>query len=326
MKGPVCIIGAAEHVGAHLTQELLHRGYLVNGVIKTTLNEDEVTPLNNLDQAQSNLTLFSEDQTEKAIQNCIGVFLISFPSAIEIPENPELNLVEKSKNHYLDILKICNQTPSVQKVILNSCISTVTGVENPSEDKTFTEDDWSDEDFLRRTGKWYHLARTVSEKAAWEYIKSGPHHFKLASVVPGMIVGPMIVGHITYSLNMILKYLKGEESEIHNKTAFIVDVRDVAEAHIRVYENPESTGRYLCLSTHTTWKDIIEVLQDMLHEVRIPEQVASKEPRPQLIDASAKKIKDLGLQFVIEERTLADTVDTLQKYKFYTPSHRTGTA
>jgi nucleoside-diphosphate-sugar epimerase len=56
----------------------------------------------------------------------------------------------------------------------------------------------------------------------------------------------------------------GDCDTVDDKMKNIVDVRDVAEALIRVYETPEASGRYICRSYPMSMTEILDIINPKL--------------------------------------------------------------
>lgn len=65
------------------------------------------------------------------------------------------------------------------------------------------------------------------------------------------------------SLTWFISHILAGDSEVKSKTRNVVDVRDVADALLLVYETPEVSGRYICSSHATKVSDVIEMLKSM---------------------------------------------------------------
>eukprot|EP01018_Ginkgo_biloba_P000117 Gb_02954 [translate_table: standard] len=115
----------------------------------------------------------------------------------------------------------------------------------------------------------------------------------------------------------IMKYLTGSAKTYANLTQAYVDVRDVAKAHILVYETPSASGRYLCAETNLHRGDLVDMLAKMFPQYPHPTKCSDeKNPRKKPYKFSNQKIKDLGLSLTPMKITLADTIVSLQEKGF----------
>ncbi len=107
----------------------------------------------------------------------------------------------------------------------------------------------------------YCYAKTMAEMAAPE--EAAKRGLELAVVVPSMTMGPMLQQTLNFSSNHVARYLMGTKKSYPNAAAAYVDVRDVARAHVVVYERPEARGRYLCIGTVLHRAELLRMLRDL---------------------------------------------------------------
>lgn len=86
---------------------------------------------------------------------------------------------------------------------------------------------------------------------------------QLGVVVPCMTMGPMLQQTLNFSSNHVARYLMGTKKTFPNAVAAYVDVRDVARAHLLVYERPAARGRYLCIGTVLHRANFIGMLKEL---------------------------------------------------------------
>uniref|UniRef100_A0A6N2KBI8 NAD-dependent epimerase/dehydratase domain-containing protein n=1 Tax=Salix viminalis TaxID=40686 RepID=A0A6N2KBI8_SALVM len=112
----------------------------------------------------------------------------------------------------------------------------------------------------------------------------------------------------------ILKYLIGTVKTYANAVQGYVHVRDVALAHIIVFETPSASGRYICSERMLHRGEVVEILANLFPEYPIPTKCSDeKNPRKQPYKFTNKKIKDLGIEFIPVKQCLYETVKSLQE-------------
>ncbi|KAF9587817.1 hypothetical protein IFM89_005821, partial [Coptis chinensis] len=109
-------------------------------------------------------------------------------------------------------------------------------------DVVVDESCWSDLDFCKITKNWYCYGKSVAEQAAWERAKE--KGVDLVVVIPVLVMGPSLQQMVNFSMFHILKYLTGFAKSYANSVQAYVDVREVASAHILVYETLSACGSY----------------------------------------------------------------------------------
>jgi nucleoside-diphosphate-sugar epimerase len=151
----------------------------------------------------------------------------------------------------------------VQRVVVTSSIAAITGGLQPSS-SALTEDDWSDPDNPRLTA--YARSKTIAERAAWDFVRQRGETEKLAVINPGAILGPVLSDDRSYSIEMIERLLRGMPGVPRIGFA-IVDVRDVADLHLRAMTIPEAGGeRFIAVGSFQWMEQVAEVLRDRLGE------------------------------------------------------------
>ncbi|KAF3487061.1 hypothetical protein F2Q69_00057728 [Brassica cretica] len=90
---------------------------------------------------------------------------------------------------------------------------------------------------------WHALAKMLSEKAAWALAMD--RRLNMVSINPGLIVGPSVA---QYNPRPTMSYLKGAAQMYENGVLAYVDVKFLADVHIRAYEDVSACGRYFCFS------------------------------------------------------------------------------
>uniref|UniRef100_A0A453Q0D8 Cinnamoyl-CoA reductase 1 n=1 Tax=Aegilops tauschii subsp. strangulata TaxID=200361 RepID=A0A453Q0D8_AEGTS len=118
---------------------------------------------------------------------------------------------------------------------------------------------------------------------------------ELAVVVPSMTMGPMLQQSLNFSSSHVARYLTGVKPTYPNAVAAYTDVRDVARAHVLVYEHPDARGRYLCIGA-------------VLHRCE-----DDGKPMAKPYKFSNQRLRDLGLEFTPLKESLYETVTCLQK-------------
>jgi nucleoside-diphosphate-sugar epimerase len=126
-------------------------------------------------------------------------------------------------------------------------------------DHVFTEADWSD---VAGAIGAYPMSKTLAERAAWEFIAGDRSGMTLAVINPTAVVGPILDRTGGASGAVLIRLLLGGRLPALPPLAFtVVDVRDVAEAHLKAAELPEAAGERFIAAAETVWiKDIAQFL------------------------------------------------------------------
>ncbi|KAL0377161.1 UNVERIFIED_CONTAM: Cinnamoyl-CoA reductase 2 [Sesamum calycinum] len=156
--------------------------------------------------------------------------------------------------------------------------------------------------------RWYWVAKTLAEKAAWEYAQE--NGINLVILHPGFVIGPLLQPALNTSSQLFLNVLSGSQDF---RDYQFVDVRDVASAHILAFENPSATGRYILVGTSITHSHLQHILQELYPSLNFP-TIGERNPTFQV---SKKKAESLGIKFMALEVSLKDTVESLMQKNFF---------
>jgi dihydroflavonol-4-reductase len=238
----VCVTGAAGFVASWLVRELLEKGVLVRGTVRRVASADH---LRALPGAVERLELVEADLTvpgsfEPAVRGCAVVFHTASPYVIQV-DNPQRDLVDPAVNGTLDVLRACAKAGGVSRVVLTSSMAAVT--DEPDSSQVLTEADWNEKSTLQRNP--YYLSKTMAERAAWTFMERESPSFDLVAMNPFMIMGPSLGPGLNVSNKIVADLVNGVYPGILSITWGIVDVRDVAHAHVRAAEVQAAQGRYL---------------------------------------------------------------------------------
>eukprot|EP00249_Psilotum_nudum_P004871 c18353_g1_i5 orf=542-1309(-) len=240
-----------------------------------------------------------------AIQGCDGVFHLASP----VTDDP-VEMVEPAVKGTLNVLD-ASVEQKVKRVIFTSSIGTVYMDPKRDPDKVVDESCWSSLEFCKETKNWYCYGKTVAERAAWDHAKQ--KNLDLVVLIPSVVLGPLLQPTLNASTIHILKYLTGSAKTYANLVQAYVDVRDVAEACILLYETPAASGRYLCAESVLHRGDVVDILYRMFPHYPIPRICSDQNsPRAKPYSFSNKKLTDLSFVFTPMDQCLHDAVVDLQ--------------
>jgi cinnamoyl-CoA reductase len=114
---------------------------------------------------------------------------------------------------------------------------------------------------------WYCYAKTVAEQGAWEAARE--RAVDLLVVNPVLVLGPLLQPTVNASTAHIMKYLTGSAKTYVNASQAYVHVKDVAETHVKVYEAPEASGRYICAESTLHRGELCRILAKLFPEYPI---------------------------------------------------------
>ncbi|RYR46719.1 hypothetical protein Ahy_A07g032501 isoform A [Arachis hypogaea] len=297
----VCVTGGSGCIGSWLVHLLLTRGYTVHATVKDLKDDTETKHLEALEGASTRLRLFQIDLLQyetivAAVRGCSGKELLD--PAIR----GTMNVLEAAKE------------AGVKRVVVTSSVSAITPSPGWPSDVVKTEDCWTDTEYCKQKGLWYPLSKTLAEKAAWDFAKE--KDLDVVVVNPGTVMGPVISPRLNASMIMLVRLLEGCDETYENFFMGSVHFKDVALAHIMVYENKTATGRHLCVEAISHYGDFVAKVAELYPQYNVPK--IPRDTQPGLLRAKdgSKKLMDLGLEFIPMEKIIKDAVESLKSKGF----------
>ncbi|OVA02919.1 3-beta hydroxysteroid dehydrogenase/isomerase [Macleaya cordata] len=235
----VCVMDASGRLGSSLVERLLQRGYMVNAAVCTHGN---LQPLKGLNcDTNKNLRIFESDPFDyqsiiNALKGCSALFYTFEPPEEQPTFDEFMAEVEVRAAH--NVLEACAQTDTIEKVIFTSSITAVIWREDRQSINDLDEKNWSDVNFCRKFKLWHALSKTLAEKTAWALAMD--RGVQMVSINAGLLVGPEV--------SIKTSYLKGAAEMYEDGVLATVDLRLLVDAHICVFEDISSYGRYLCFN------------------------------------------------------------------------------
>ncbi|CAA0816396.1 Cinnamoyl-CoA reductase 2 [Striga hermonthica] len=166
--------------------------------------------------------------------------------------------------------------------------------------------------FVWFSQNWYCYGKAVAEQAAWDTAKE--LGVDLVVINPVLTLGPMLQQTVNASVLHILKYLTGSAKTYANSIQAYVHVKDVALAHLLLFQTPEASGRYLCAESVLHRGDVVEILANLFPDYPIPTKCSDeKNPRKKPYKFSNQRLVDLGMEFTPVKQCLYETVKSLQE-------------
>ncbi|CAL5087642.1 unnamed protein product [Urochloa decumbens] len=310
----VCVTGGGGYVASWLVKLLLSRGYAVHATVRDP-SDPKNAHLRRLEGATpESLLLFRADVLDRdalaaAVAGCEGVFHVASPVPAEKVADPESEVLAPAVSGTLNVLQACSEH-NVQKVVVVS--STAAVHFNPSWPQGRIKDEscWSDRDFCMKNEDWYSAAKTMAERAALEYgEKNG---LIVATVCPCVVLGPLLQPVVNTTSELLIYIMKGGPSVMKNVPWNIVDVRDVADALLLVYEKVESCGRYICAPDRITTKNMVNLLKKAYPNYNYV-NFDGKDYESAISRVTSEKLTSLGWKPRKMEETLCDSVECFKK-------------
>lgn len=267
----VLVTGGTGFVGIQIILQLLEKGYKVRTTVrnlkrvdkvKDTLKANGIQSFENLTFVQTELT--KDDNWDNAIKNCTYVLSVASPVFFDKPKDEE-EAIRPAREGILRVLKFAKKA-GVKRVIMTSNFGAV-GFTQFDKNRATTEKDWTNTN--NKAVSVYERSKTLAEKAAWEFIEQEGGNLEFATINPVAILGPSLDAHVSGSFHLLENLLNGTMKAIPNISLNVVDVRDVADLHIRAMETPEANGNRFIASAdgQISLPEIAELLRNKRPEI-----------------------------------------------------------
>jgi len=266
---PVLITGATGYVAGWIVKKLLEEGTTVHAPVRDPQNIKKLQFLNSIaEQAPGSIKYFKADLLEdgsydKAMEGCELVFHTASPFINKV-KNPQRDLVNPALNGTRNVLTSVEKSPSVKRVVLTSSCAAIVGDAKDCltmKDGKATEKNWNTTSTLKHQS--YSYSKTVAEKEAWKINKT-QQRWDLVVINPSLVIGPGINPKSTSeSFNLVRQLGDGSmKSGAPDFSIGTVDVRDLAEAHIKAGFTPEAQGRHIISAEHAGFLEFSSILRD----------------------------------------------------------------
>lgn len=277
--------------------QLLSAGHIVRTTIRSLSKEDGIRKvlqgagaenINRLSFCAADLT--KDDGWAEAISGCTYVHHVASPFPATQPKSED-ELIVPAREGTLRILRAARDA-GVKRVVVTSSFAAV-GY-GPQEKEVYTEEDWSPEEGLPA----YHKSKILAERAAWDFMQKEGGELELTVTHPVGIFGPVLGDDFAVSIDVVKRLLDGGVPACPRIYFNMIDVRDLADLHIRAMLDPAAKGqRFLgCIDGRPVpYIDIARIIKE-----RRPEK-AQKVPTRQM---PSWAVRALALVFSPAQLTL----------------------
>jgi len=247
----VLVTGGSGFIGAHCILHLLKAGYRVRTSVRSLSREAEVRAMlreggveagDQLSFAAADLT--SDAGWPEAVAGCAYVLHVASPFPPAVPQHED-DLIIPAREGALRVLK-ASRDAGVKRVVLTSSFAAI-GYGQKPKGRPFNEEDWTDPegDDVRA----YVKSKTLAEKAAWDFIANEGGALELSVVNPVGVFGPVLGPDYSTSILLVQRLMDGAMPGCPKLYFGAVDVRDVADLHLKCMINPAAKSeRFLAVA------------------------------------------------------------------------------
>ncbi len=315
----IFVTGASGFIAKHIVLQLLESGRDVVGSVRSMARAEETraavaarlgatgAPGDRLRFVT--LDLESDAGWSEALRGADALLHTASPFPLTQPKDAEA-VIRPALTGTMRALRAARDA-GVGRVVLTSSVAAVTNGRRRK--PVYSEADWSDPDLPQATA--YERAKTLAERAAWDFVASEAPGLALTTINPALVVGAPLDRSYGTSLQLVERLMRGRDPILPDIGFGIVDVTDVARMHVAALDTPGSVGRrFIGAERFVTLAEVARILKAAYPARRIPTRVA-----PSLLvralglfDPSIATIRPhLGERFALDASAARDTLGTV---------------
>ncbi len=260
----ILVTGGSGYVASFCIGQLLNEGWTVRTTVRNLSREAEVrAAIGRLSPHLDRLTAFAADLNadaawREAADGCQGVLHVASPLPLANPKNDD-DLVRPARDGALRVLAAARDA-GVKRVVMTSSTAAVC-YGHGGRHQPFTEADWSDPTD-RSDSSAYERSKMIAERAAWAWLEAEGGAMELVTICPGAVLGPVLGRDFSASIDIVKKLLDGSLPGLPRFGWPLVDVRDIADLHVRALTSPDAAGkRYIGAGPFYWMSDIADILR-----------------------------------------------------------------
>ncbi len=263
MTAQVLVSGGSGYIAGFLIRQLVAEGWMVHTTVRSQDREAAVRKLLAVDNRR--LKFFAADLMAdagwaEAMTGCSHVAHVASPLPTGVPKDAN-DLIVPARDGALRALRAA-KAAGVKRFVMTSSVAAISygrgrGVHH------FTESDWTD---LSKPGiSPYIQSKTVAERAARDWVAQQGDGMEYVSICPSVVLGPVWSRDYSASVMVVRKLLDGGMSACPDIGFGVVDVRDVADLHVRALSAPDLAGeRFIASGRFMKLREIADVLRTQL--------------------------------------------------------------
>jgi nucleoside-diphosphate-sugar epimerase len=264
----VLVTGGSGFIGSQTILQLLAAGHLVRTTVRSLKREGDVRAMLKQGGAESDerlsfvvADLESDAGWPQAVAGCEYVLHIASPFPATLPQHED-ELIVPAREGALRVLHAARDA-GVKRVVLTSSFAAI-GYGQKVQTAPFNESNWTDP--AGEDVQPYAKSKTLAERAAWDFIANEGGALELSVVNPVGVFGPVLGPDYSTSIMLVQRLMDGAMPGCPQLSFGAVDVRDVADLHIRAMTDPAAKGeRFLAVAgDFISIRDIARILKNRM--------------------------------------------------------------
>jgi nucleoside-diphosphate-sugar epimerase len=264
----ILVTGGSGFIGVHAILQLLAAGHQVRTTVRSLARESDVRamltqggadPGDRLSLIAANLE--ADAGWREAVTGCEYVLHVASPFPAGAPEHED-ELIVPAREGALRVLRASREA-GVRRVVLTSSFAAI-GYGHEPRATPFDETDWTDPDTPGTSA--YVKSKTLAERAAWNFMATEGGSLELAVINPVAVFGPVLGPDYSTSILLLKRLMDGSIPGSPRLYFGVVDVRDVADLHIRAMTHAAAKGeRFLAVAGEgMSIRDMARVLKSRM--------------------------------------------------------------
>jgi dihydroflavonol-4-reductase len=265
MTGTVLVSGGSGYIAGFVIRQLVAEGWRVHTTIRNLAKEGAVRKLLAVDDAR--LKFFAADLTAdagwaEAMAGCSHAAHVASPVPMHRVRDPD-EVIVPARDGALRALRAA-KAAGVKRFVMTSSVAAIAygrgrGVHN------FSEADWTPPDYPG--AQPYVRSKAIAERAARDWVAQEGGGMEYCSINPSVVWGPVWSSDYSASVTVLQRLLDGSMPAIPDIGFGVVDVRDIADLHVRALKAPGMAGeRFLASGPFLKIAAIADILRSRMGE------------------------------------------------------------
>lgn len=250
---PILVTGATGYIASWVIKQLLEKGHTVHATVRDLNKKKSFAHLEKIaNQSSGSLQLFQANLLEpgsfdQAMQGCEVVLHMASPFVVTNYKDAVKDIIEPAVLGTENVLNSVNNTESVKRVVVTSSIASTYGDAidiRQTANNEFDESHWNTTS--SEAHQPYPYSKVMAERKAWDMQKAQTR-WDLVCINPALVLGPSLTPSTqSGSVEVLQQFANGMTlAGVPPMWNGIVDVRDVADAHLQAAFNPKAENRYI---------------------------------------------------------------------------------
>jgi nucleoside-diphosphate-sugar epimerase len=269
MSDLYAVTGASGYIGSHVTRALLARGFTVRACVRDPNNADKTAHLSALAQGLPGTLTFErgnllESGSYDAAFEGVTHVIHTAAAVMLAAKNPQVNIVDPSIKGTQNVLDSAKAAGTVKRFVQTSSVAAV--VQSPEKGRIYSEADWNTTATVKTDP--YGLAKAQAEQLAQRF--GDENGLNPVFINPALVIGPVYTkAHTKASPSVVRDLVRGSFPACPQMHFGLVDVRDVAEAHVEAALRADVSGRHILCAESWWMQDMAKALKTMWPDRKI---------------------------------------------------------